>query len=164
VATYCDNQPVVTKVQQGWRRWRYRHTKGADGDLQVLLCQTINGMRRNSDFNYTSEWVQSHQDKNADISALPREVALNVRMDRNTKAAYSLPAQWQTQDFVPVLRAEGCAVYINNNKLTSNMHLSLQLKTNYTNKAESHLVPFVPCVYRRRKRIDMCFVARTKRR
>jgi hypothetical protein len=139
VATYCDNQPVVTKVQQGWRRWRYCHTKGADGDLQVLLCQTINGMRRHSDFNYTSEWVQSHQDKNADISALPREVALNVRMDRNTKEAYSLPAQWQTQDFVPVLRAEGCAVYINNNKLTSNMHLSL-LERWHEKEAKEYLV------------------------
>ena len=37
IATYCDNQTVVKKMQQGWRLWRYRNTKGPDGDLQALL-------------------------------------------------------------------------------------------------------------------------------
>jgi hypothetical protein len=45
-------------------------------------------------------------------------------MDAETKEAYLLPLQWQTQSFMPVLKAEGCAVYKGNRKLTSNLHMS----------------------------------------
>ena len=30
LASFCDNQAVVHKVKDGWRMWRYHHTKGAD--------------------------------------------------------------------------------------------------------------------------------------
>ena len=46
-------------------------------------------------------------------------------MDAATKEAYQLPAPWQTTMHIPVLKAEGCAVYIANEKVTSNVHLSL---------------------------------------
>ena len=46
-------------------------------------------------------------------------------MDSDMQSAYDLPASWHTQSFVSVLVAEGCAVYIGNVKLTSNVHLTL---------------------------------------
>ena len=105
--------------------WRYCHTKGADGDLQSILHHTLSTMRRDSAFDYSSEWVRSHQDNATDLRSLLREVALNVRMDRDTKAAYQLPAQSQSIDFVPVLKAEGCAVYLGDRKLTSHIHMNV---------------------------------------
>mmetsp|Transcript_1672 Transcript_1672/g.2560 ORF Transcript_1672/g.2560 Transcript_1672/m.2560 type:complete len:352 (+) Transcript_1672:862-1917(+) len=105
--------------------WRYRHTKGSDGDIQSLLYYALGKMRKHSNFSYTSKWVKSHQDKLDNLLSLPREVALNVRMDWDTKAAYNLPAQWQSCNFVPVLHAEGCAVYIGNRKITSYIHTTL---------------------------------------
>mmetsp|Transcript_13731 Transcript_13731/g.19685 ORF Transcript_13731/g.19685 Transcript_13731/m.19685 type:complete len:438 (-) Transcript_13731:60-1373(-) len=51
-------------------------------------------------------------------------------MDRNTRAAYDLPTNWQSQTFMPVLRAEGCAVYIGNRKLTSHVYTSALEKWN----------------------------------
>mmetsp|Transcript_2298 Transcript_2298/g.3493 ORF Transcript_2298/g.3493 Transcript_2298/m.3493 type:complete len:213 (-) Transcript_2298:2130-2768(-) len=57
-------------------------------------------------------------------------------MDADTKNAYALPAQWQTQCYVPVLRAEGCAVHIGNRKVTSNIHLSVLEKWNETDARE----------------------------
>ena len=44
---------------------------------------------------------------------------------RDTKAAYLLPAQWQSIEFVPVLKAEGCAVYLGDRKLTSHIHANV---------------------------------------
>lgn len=41
LATYCDNQAVVNKMQHGWQIWRCRNTKGADGDLQAQLRQVL---------------------------------------------------------------------------------------------------------------------------
>ena len=76
------------------------------------------------------DWIKSHQDDTEDLCSLSREVALNVRMDRDTRAAYNLLASWQTQDFVPVLHAEGCALYIGNRKLTSHVHSSALEKWN----------------------------------
>ena len=124
--TYCDNQSVVQKLKTGWNMWRYRHTKGADGDLQALLCQTINDLQKTRAFHYTPEWIKGHQDGDPASRVLSRPAALNVRMDQDTKEAYNLPTQWITDSFMPVLQAEGCAVYINNNKVTSRMQLSLQ--------------------------------------
>ena len=123
--SYCDNQSVVSKVQNGWRLWRYRHTKGPDGDLQALLRVTLNNLERRDKLSYSTEWVQAHQDDTKNIQSLTRESALNVRMDAQTKEAYQLPAQWQTRDFVPVLQAEGCAIYLGTRKLTSHPHRSL---------------------------------------
>ena len=121
INTYCDNQAVVTKLQKGWRQWRYRNTKGADGDLQALIRTTLNDLEITNGLTYTTEWVQGHQDDNATLRHLPRPAALNVRMDGMTKEAYDLPAHWQSQAFVPVFRSEGCAVYIGNDKITSNI-------------------------------------------
>lgn len=111
LATFCDNQAVVQKVKSGWNMWRFCHTKGPDGDLQALLRETLNKMTQHTKFQYSSEWVKAHQDDDVkDLRSLSRESALNVQMDAQTKAAYALPAQWQTRDFVPVLQAEGCAL------------------------------------------------------
>ena len=125
IAMFCDNQSVVKKMQYGWHMWRYRHTKGPDSDIQSLLHQTIIRLQADNGIAYSTEWVQGHQDKAVETRSLPRPAALNVRMDGNTKEAYSLPTAWQTQQFMPVLSAEGCAVYIADCKVTSNMHLSL---------------------------------------
>jgi len=35
--SFWDNQAVVKKLQGGWQMWRFRQTKGPDGDLQALL-------------------------------------------------------------------------------------------------------------------------------
>lgn len=125
IRTYCDNQAVVKKMQVGWKLWRYRHTKGPDGDLQALLCQTLHQLSHHNEITYATEWIQSHQDDNGDVWHLPRQVGLNVRMDHDTKRAYESPESWQTRSFVPVHEAEECAVYIGNTKLTSDLHLSL---------------------------------------
>ena len=45
-------------------------------------------------------------------------------MDYETKMAYDLPGKWQTQRLIPVFKAEGCAVYIGEHKITSNLHNS----------------------------------------
>lgn len=37
IKTYCDNKPVVTKMQKGWQLLRLRHTKGPDTDLQIQM-------------------------------------------------------------------------------------------------------------------------------
>ena len=125
ITTYCDNQSVVNKLQQGWRQWRYRHTKGADGDLQTLIRSALQELESGAQLVYKSEWVQSHQDDNKSIQGLPRPAALNVRMDQETKLAYDLPPQWQTQQCVPVFRSERCAVYIDNIKITSSIQMSV---------------------------------------
>mmetsp|Transcript_750 Transcript_750/g.1137 ORF Transcript_750/g.1137 Transcript_750/m.1137 type:complete len:528 (+) Transcript_750:190-1773(+) len=121
IISYCDNQTVVRKLQHGWKLWRYRHTKGPDGDLQALLRKTLQDLEHQS-FSYNEDWVKGHQDDDGEISSMAQQVQLNVRMDGDTKEAYHLPMQWQTQAFVPVLRAEGCAVYIGDRKITSNLH------------------------------------------
>jgi len=124
LTTYCDNEAVVKKFKKGWSMWRYKHTKGADGDLQALISKRINFLESRN-VSHITEWVQSHQDDTVNLRNLSKEAALNVRMDADTKTAYALPAQWQTQCYVPVLRAEGCAVYIGNRKVTSNIHVSV---------------------------------------
>mmetsp|Transcript_1987 Transcript_1987/g.3068 ORF Transcript_1987/g.3068 Transcript_1987/m.3068 type:complete len:602 (-) Transcript_1987:27-1832(-) len=125
IVTYCDNQAVVKKLQKGWQTWRFRHTKGPDGDLQALLCQVTEEIRQNTDIQQQTDWVQGHQDNKNELQSLNRQAALNVRMDDAAKQAYDLPAHWQTITYVPVLQAEVCVVYIGNDKLTSNIHLSL---------------------------------------
>jgi len=60
------------------------------------------------------------------LLAISHPATLNVRMDHDTKAAYGLPASWQPQGFIPVLPTEGCALYIDDSKLTANIYLSLQ--------------------------------------
>ena len=125
ISTYCDNQSVVSKLQRGWRTWRFRHTKGPDGDLQALLRQVTEEIRSSTNITQTSEWVQGHQDSKAEAIALTRQAKLNIRMDEQAKQAYDLLAQWQTLTYIPVLHAEVCAVYIGDVKITSNVHLSL---------------------------------------
>lgn len=44
-------------------------------------------------------------------------------MEQETKEAYNLPPPWLTQQFVPVLSSERCAVYIGDTKITSKVHL-----------------------------------------
>lgn len=46
-------------------------------------------------------------------------------MDKAASTAYDLPSSWRTVHFMPVLKEEVCAVYVGNDKLTSNIHLSL---------------------------------------
>ena len=138
LATFCDNQAVVSKLQSGWRQWRFRHTKGPDGDLQALLRKTLNDLESKANFSYQTEWVKAHQDESTDVRALPRQVALNVRMDTETKHAYDLPQQWQTLTYVPVLKAEGCAIYFGDRKITSNLHLSM-LERWHENEAREYL-------------------------
>ena len=127
LATYCDNQAVVKKLQHGWRLWRYRNTKGTDSDLQAQLREVLRDLENKDEIGYNTQWVKGHQDDMQDICSLPCQVTLNVRMDADTKVAYDLPAQWQTQRFIPVLKkAEGCAVYIDGKKITSSIHLNLR--------------------------------------
>ena len=57
-----DPQAVVKKLQRGWQMWRFRHTKGPDGDLQALLRQTMYSLEADCKIHYDSEWVQGHQD------------------------------------------------------------------------------------------------------
>ena len=121
--TYCDNQAVVKKMQSGWKMWRYRNTKGSDTDIQSTLYHLLRHLRSQNNISYQSEWVQGHQDKHAPIHTLPRPAALNVQMDHATKEAYDMSEEWQTQQFMPVLPAEGCAVYIADCKVMSNIHL-----------------------------------------
>lgn len=59
------------------------------------------------------------------MASYPWPVALNIRMDDETKTAYELPGQWITQAFIPVHKAEGCAVYIGAQKFTSNLQMTL---------------------------------------
>ena len=125
LATYCDNQSVVRKMRRGWNIWRYRNTKGPDGDLQALLRQRLRFLQKEHSTTISTDWVKGHQDDLTELSALPSPVALNVRMDHATKEAYQLPTKWHTTIHVPVLKDEGCAVYIGDAKLTSNIHLSL---------------------------------------
>jgi len=137
--SYCDNKAVVQKLQKGWQVWRYRHTKGADGDLQAQLKQTLQELHATNDITYETRWVKGHQDDNGDIQTLPRQVALNVRMDNDTKQAYALPQQWQTQRHIPVFRSEGCAVYIGDRKITYNLHLNLSERW-HEEEAKSYLL------------------------
>mmetsp|Transcript_15421 Transcript_15421/g.21966 ORF Transcript_15421/g.21966 Transcript_15421/m.21966 type:complete len:963 (+) Transcript_15421:236-3124(+) len=123
ITTYCDNLPVVTKIQKGWQLLRLKHTKGSDTDLQVTLRHLFTQLGKG--VTHKTLWVQSHQDKNMPLHSLPQEVALNVRMDAETKVAYDLPLEWQTQGFVDVLPAEGCAVYIANRKISSALSSTL---------------------------------------
>ena len=139
IKTFCDNQSVVSKVQKSWNLWRFRHTKGADGDLQAVLGDTLYNLSTITKLRYSSEWVKAHQDDTVkDLRSLSRESALNVQMDAATKAAYELPAQWQTCEFVPVYHAEGCAVYLGNKKLTSHPHRSV-LEHWYEAEAKQYL-------------------------
>jgi len=125
IATFCDNQPVVTKMKKGWHMLRLRHTKGPDSDMQAILRDTLDSLKNHNVIHYTTDWMRSHQDKQSDIRSLPKEVALNIRMDEATKTAYDLPQTWLTQEFVPVYKQEGCAVYINGLKITSSLHSTL---------------------------------------
>jgi len=112
IISFCDNKAVVQKMQRGWQVWRYRHTKGADGDLQAQLRQTLHNLQATSDITYETKWVKGHQDDNGNTQSLSRQGTLNVRMDNDTKHAYSLPQQWRSQQHIPVFRSEGCAIYI----------------------------------------------------
>jgi hypothetical protein len=125
IATFCDNQAVVKKMQRGWSIWRYRNTKGADSDLQAQLRNVLAELK-GAEFTYATEWVQGHQDEKGPAQSYPKQVALNIRMDDETKTAYNLPGQWITQQFIPVFKAEGCAVYIGGQKITSNLQLNLR--------------------------------------
>lgn len=90
-------------------------------------------------FQYTAEWVKAHQDDYVkDIRSLIRDSALNVHMDAQTTAAYTLPRQWQTREYVPVLEAEGCAVYLGDRKLTSYPQRTL-LEHWYEQEAKEYL-------------------------
>lgn len=137
LSTYCDNKPVVTKLKKGWDMLRLRHTKGPDTDLQATVRQTIQQLRKKC--TYTTEWVQSHQDKSTPLHSMPQEVALNVRMDAATKEAYELPLEWQTQGFVEALPAERCAVYISNQKISSSLYPTL-LERWHEEEARSYLL------------------------
>jgi len=125
VTTFCDNQSVVTKLKKGWQMLRLRHTKGADSDIQAILRETLTSLKATSGFDYSTNWVKAHQDDDIQPTALPRPVALNFRMDAETKAAYELSQRWLTQECVPVFPQERCAVYIQNDKITSRLHSSL---------------------------------------
>lgn len=91
ITTYCDNSPVVAKMQRGWEMLHLRHTKGLDTDLQMLLKAAIDKL--SPAVSYSTNWVKSHQDDHVDLRSLPREAALNVLMDRATKEAYDLPQE-----------------------------------------------------------------------
>ena len=117
ISTFCDNQSVVTKIKEGWKMLRLKHTKGPDSDLQMLLQAAI--QRMTPAVTYTTEWIKGHQDKDADVSSLPRAVALNVQMDHSAKLAYDLPDSWLSKEFVPVFPDEKCAVYVDDTKITS---------------------------------------------
>jgi hypothetical protein len=123
--SFCDNQPVVTKMKRGWRMLRLRHIKGPDSDIQAILRTTLASLRDENGVTYSAEWVRSHQDKIHDLRSLPREIALNIRMDDATKTAYDLPQRWLTQETVPVYQQEGCAVYLDNIKITSSLSSTL---------------------------------------
>ena len=127
LATFCDNEPVVKKMKKGWSFLRLRHTKGADSDLQVVLGATLESLKAQHGLTFSTDWVKAHQDDdlNLDLTSIPRQVALNIRMDADTKLAYDLPQAWLTQECVPVFPQEGCAVYIDNQKLTSALHSRL---------------------------------------
>ena len=125
LTTFCDNQPVVKKLQKGWQLFRLRHTKGSDSDMQAILRSTLDTLRIEHGITHSTEWVCSHQDKQNDIRSLPKEVALNIRMDEATKTAYTLPQSWLTQESVPVYNMEGCAVYIDGIKVVSSLHSTL---------------------------------------
>jgi hypothetical protein len=109
ILTYCDNQAVVTKLKKGWSIWRYRHTKGPDGDLQALLCQVTKQLQKDFQTQHSSEWVQGHQDKDKQTD-LTRQATLNIRMDHAAKKAYDLPQPWQTDTYISILQAE-CVLY-----------------------------------------------------
>jgi len=101
--------------------------KGTDSNLQAQLREVLRDLENKDEIGYNTQWVKGHQDDMQDICSLPCQVTLNVRMDADTKVAYDLPAQWQTQRFIPVLKkAEGCAVYIDGKKITSSIHLNLR--------------------------------------
>ena len=138
IVTYCDNQAVVKKLQTGWRLWRYKNTKGTDCDLQTVLRQTLQMLRKEHDFRYTTEWIKGHQDDIVGEKTLSRPAILNIAMDNDTKAAYDLPEYWQPHQFVPVLPTEGCAIYIDNCKITSHIHQSLQDRW-HENEARDYL-------------------------
>lgn len=123
ITTFCDNEPVVKKLQKGWNMLRLRHTKGPDTDLQMLIRATIDNLR--PAVSYTTKWVKGHQGNVADLQSLPREVALNIRMDHDTKLAYDLPYEWLSKGYVEVYPEEGCAVYIENRKVTSALRQTL---------------------------------------
>lgn len=83
--------------------------------------------------------MKAHQDESTDVSSMPQQVALNVRMDVETKQAYDLPQQWQTLKYVPVGKAEGCNIYIGDKKITSNLHL-LVLERWHEREAREYLL------------------------
>lgn len=112
---------------------------GADNDLQALIRQTLQELEMKTNISYASEWVKAHQDDDKDVRSLSHQARLNMRMDGETKVAYMLPNQWQTQTYCPVFRAEGCAVYAGCNKLTSTLQLSL-LEQWYENDAKAYLL------------------------
>jgi len=122
VVTYCDNQAVVNKLKNGWQLWRYKNTKGA----QTQLRQTLKDLKVDTEITYNTEWVQGHQERNGACKNLPRQVELNIRMDEDTKQAYKLPCQWQIRAYVPVFHSEGCAVYIGDTNITSNVRMNLR--------------------------------------
>ena len=178
--SFCDNQAVVKKLQRGWKMWRFRHTKGPDGDLQALLRRTVNSLESDCKILFDANWVQGHQDTKTvspslqqttltqdkdgnlqsdivrrDSEAIPRnaheasarpkrgtlsrEATLNIRMDKAAAEAYDLPFMMQTQRFVPVSKAEGCAVFINQDKITSKIQLTA-LEQWHEREARSYLL------------------------
>jgi len=112
-------------MKRGWRTFRLRHTKGPDSDMQAILRATLDNLRIGHNITHTTDWVRGHQDDEQDIRSFPKEVALNIRMDAATKAAYELPQLWLTQEFVSFFPQEGCAVYIDNVKVTSSLYSTL---------------------------------------
>ena len=115
---------VVQKLEKGWKIWRYRNTKGPDGDLQALLCN-ITKQLRDSDIQHETDWVKGHQDDDPNPTVLSRQAMLNVQMDGDAKDAYDFPPAWLTEERVPVFEAEVCAVFIKDVKITSSIHMSL---------------------------------------
>jgi len=104
---------------------RLKHTKGPDSDMQTILRNTLETLRTEHGITHSTEWVRSHQDRQTDLRSLPKEVALNIRMDDATKTAYNLSQTWLTQESVPVYNLEGCAVYINGIKIVSSLPSTL---------------------------------------
>lgn len=125
---FCDNQAVVQKLQKGWSCWRYKHTKGPDGDLQALVRQVTQQLHNEHNISSEMEWVKGHQDDSKEHTVLTRLATLNVRMDKAVSSAYDLHPSWRTVHFMPVLKAEVCAVYAGLDKVTSNIHLSLSVQ------------------------------------
>jgi len=160
IFTFCDNQSVVRKLQNGWQHWRFRHTKGADGDLQAVLGQITEEMRQVNGIHQNAEWVQGHQD-DGNVSVLTRQATLNIQMDEEAKQAYNLPNQWQAITYVPVFRAEVCAVYIGGNKVTSNVQLSLseqwheQAARQYLLERHNITTELYPTIYWRSLRVAL---------